>query len=148
VFLDDCFASDLAVQTLTPYFPGVEDFRKHFPDERKGKLNGVKDPRVIQLCHEKRWLLLTTDHEMLKTHIEEIKSNPDVTILATAHNAAGAENSSIWLCAVIKLKDEIMRRFKKRERPWFATFSSEGHISSFKTKADLDKCFCNRTRPK
>jgi hypothetical protein len=80
VFLDDCFASDSAVAALEPYFD-VRDFRIIFPDARKGKQNAVPDTPVIKKCHEEKWLLLTTNHEMLRTHMEEIKKHPDVTIL-------------------------------------------------------------------
>jgi hypothetical protein len=34
---------------------------------------------------------------------------------------------------VIKLKPKILRMYKKETRPWFATFSREGNITSFKT---------------
>jgi hypothetical protein len=132
VFLDDCFASDSAVATLSPYFE-LRDFRIIFPDARKGKQNGVDDTPVIRKCHEERWLLLTNDHEMVKTHVEEIKKNPNVAILATAHNSAGAEEYRAWLTAVIKLKPKILRMYKKEPRPWFATFSREANITSFKT---------------
>lgn len=130
MFLDDCFASDSAVATLAPYFE-LRDFRVIFPDGRKGKQNNVPDNPVIRKCHEEKWLLLTTDHEMGKTHVEEIKKNPNVTILATAHNSASAEGYRQWLAAVIKLKAKILRMYKKEQRPWFATFSREGRITSF-----------------
>jgi hypothetical protein len=132
VFLDDCFASDSAVATLAPYFE-LRDFRIIFPDEKKGKQNGLGDTPVIRKCHEEKWLLLTTDHEMGRTHVEEIKKNPNVTILATAHNSASPEEYRTWLAAVIKLKPKILRMYKKETRPWFATFSREGNITSFKT---------------
>ncbi len=131
VFLDDCFASDSAVATLSPYFD-LRDFRVIFPDEKKGKQNGVLDTPVIKKCHTEKWLLLTTDHEMGKTHVEEIKKNPNITILATAHNSAAPEEYRKWLAAVIKLKPTILRMYKKEKRPWFATFSREGKITSFK----------------
>lgn len=117
---------------LQPYFE-LRDFRVVFPDARKGKQNGVLDTPVIKKCHEEKWLLLTFDHEMVKTHIEEIKKHPDVTILAAAHNSAGPEESKKWIEAVIKLKSKILRMYKKEPRPWFATFSREGIITSFKT---------------
>jgi hypothetical protein len=65
VFLDDCFASDSAVATLAPYFQ-LRDFRVIFPDGRKGKQNSILDGPIIAKCHEEKWLLLTTDHEMGK----------------------------------------------------------------------------------
>jgi len=145
VFLDDCFASDSAVATLAPYFE-LRDFRIIFPDARKGKQNGVLDSPVIRKCHQEKWLLLTTDHEMGMTHVEEIKRNPNVTILATAHNSAAPEEYRVWLTAVIKLKWKILRMYKKEQRPWFATFSREGKITSFRTIKEKDST--RRTREK
>jgi hypothetical protein len=130
--LDDCFASDSAVATLAPYFE-LRDFRVIFPGERKGKQNSVEDTPVIRKCHEEKWLLLTIDHEMKKTHIEEIKKNPNVTILAAARNSKTPEEYRAWLAAVIKLKPKILRMYKRQQRPWFATFSREGNITSCET---------------
>lgn len=132
MFLDDCFASDSAVATLAPYFQ-LRDFRIIFPDARKGKQNGIEDTPVIRKCHEQKWLLLTTDGEMGRTHVEEIKRNPDVMILATARNSATPDEHRAWLEAVIRLKPRILRMYKKEPRPWFATFSREGRITSCKT---------------
>jgi hypothetical protein len=132
VFLDDCFASDSAVATLSPYFE-LRDFRIIFPNEKKGKQNGIGDTSVIRKCHQEKWLLLTTDREMRRTHIEEIKKNPDVTILATAHNSATPEEYRACLEAVIRLKPTILRLYKKQPRPWFATFSREGNITNVQT---------------
>jgi hypothetical protein len=89
------------------------------------------DTPIIKKCHEEKWLLLTTDHEMGKTHVEEIKKHPNVTILATAHNSASPEEYKVWLAAVIKLRSKILSMYKKEKRPWFATFSREGKITSF-----------------
>jgi len=132
LFLDDCFASDSAVATLAPYFE-LRDFRVIFPGERKGKQNSVLDAPIIRKCHEEKWLLLTTDHEMAKTHVEEIKKCPNVTILATAQNAATPEEYREWLEAIIKMKARILRLYKREQRPWFATFSRQGNITSLRT---------------
>ena len=132
VFLDDCFASDKAVATLSPYFD-VRDFRLIFRDPDKGKQNGVEDHPIIHKCHQERWLLLTMDPNMGETHVEEIAKNPCVTILAAAHNAATPEEFQQWLNAVVKLQHKIRRMFKHEQRPWFAKFTREGNISSFKT---------------
>lgn len=145
MLLDDCFASDSAVATLAPYFE-LRDFRVIFPDARKGKQNSLPDAPIIKRCHDERWLLLTQDHEMVKTHIEEIKKYPNITILATAHNSATPEEYREWLAAVIKLKPKILRMYKKEPRPWFATFSREGHITSFKAITPEHKT--RRTRQK
>jgi len=104
-----------------------------FPDGRKGKQNGVLDGPIIAKCHEEKWLLLTTDHEMGKTHIEEIKKHPNVTILATTSNPSSPEELREWLAAVIKLKATVLRMYKKHPRPWVATFSKEGSITNCTT---------------
>jgi hypothetical protein len=145
VFLDDCLASDRAVATLAPYFQ-LRDFRFVFPDGRKGKQNGISDTPIIKKCHSEKWLLLTMDHEMVNTHVEEIKQNPNVTILATSHNCTTPEEYDVYLAAVIKLKSRILRMYKKEPRPWFATFSREGRITSFKVITSDHKT--RRTRPK
>jgi hypothetical protein len=131
VFLDDCFASDSAVATLAPYFE-LRDFRVVFPDGRKGKQNGVLDTPIIKKCHEEKWLLLTFDHQMWQTHVEEIKKHPNITILAAAHSCSTPEEYRQWLAAVVKLKAKILRMYKKEPRPWVATFTRDARISSFK----------------
>jgi hypothetical protein len=70
---------------------------------------------------------------MVKTHLEEIKKHPNVTILAAARNSATPEDNRAWFEAVIKLKHQILRMYKRNPRPWFATFSRAGEITSFKT---------------
>lgn len=144
LFLDDCFASDSAVARLSPYFD-IRDFRVIFPDARKGKQNGVPDGSVIGVCHKNRWLLLTQDREMAKTHIEEIKLNPDVTILATTRGCSTPEEYEEWLSAIVNARAAILRLYKKRPRPWFATISKSG-IATIKTIQDSDAT--RRTRKK
>jgi hypothetical protein len=132
LFLDDCFSSDTAVATLSPHF-SVETFQQWFRTEANSRKQKVKDPSIIRFCHEKKWLLVTSDREMRKTHVEEIKAHPHITILATAHNSNTPQEHLQWICAIIKLKPAILRHYKKSNRPWFATFSREGHITSFCT---------------
>lgn len=63
---------------------------------------------------------------MKNTHREEIKKT-EVAILATAHNSA--EDQDEWVVAIINLKSRILREFKNRERPWFATFSRTAKLT-------------------
>lgn len=83
-FLEDCFAGDSAVAMLAPYFD-IRYFRVISPDEKKRNRMELKDTHHKEM--PRQWLLLTADREMVKTHIEEIKKNPNVKILATAHNS-------------------------------------------------------------
>ena len=69
---------------------------------------------------------MTRDHEMKNTHREEIKKT-EIAILATAHNSA--EDQDEWVVAMINLKSRILREFKNRERPWFATFSRTAKLT-------------------
>jgi len=98
----------------------VQRFPEWFRDERGEVRRNVEDPEVIRFCHKNGWLLVTRDHEMRNTHREEIKKT-EIAILATAHNSA--EDQDEWVVAIINLKSRILREFKNRERPWFATFS-------------------------
>jgi hypothetical protein len=70
-------------------------------------------------------MLVTRDHEMKNTHHEEIKRT-EAAILATAHNSS--EDQDEWVAALINLKTRILREFRKRERPWFATFSRTAEL--------------------
>jgi hypothetical protein len=130
LFLDDCFSNDRAVAKLSRHFT-VETFPKWFRTESNKKKQGVKDPSVIEFCNEKKWLLVTTDHEMRKTHAQEIRVNPCFTAIATANNSATAQEYEEWLDAIIKLKPRILRYYKKNQRPWFATFSRDARITTF-----------------
>jgi len=98
----------------------VQRFPEWFKDERGFKRENVEDPEVIRFCDRNGWMLVTSDHEMKNTHREEIKKT-EVAILSTAHNSA--DDPDEWIAAIINLKSRIVREFKKRERPWFATFS-------------------------
>jgi len=71
-------------------------------------------------------MLVSRDHEMKNMHREEIRKS-EVAILATAHNSA--ENQDEWIVAIINLKARILREFKNRERPWFATISRKATIT-------------------
>jgi hypothetical protein len=85
--LDDAFDAADAERLRQGGFAQVEPFPKHFKRIDGGKEQGVKDPRVLRLCNTRRWLLVTSDSELRNTHVEEIKSLPDLAILATAHNS-------------------------------------------------------------
>lgn len=63
---------------------------------------------------------------MRNTHREEIKRT-EVAILATAHNSS--EDQDEWVAALINIKSRILREFRKRERPWFATFSRTANLT-------------------
>lgn len=120
IFLDEGFSAEsVAVRLRTAGFT-VQRFPEWFVDENGETKKNVEDPEVIKFCHKNGWLLLTRDHEMKNLHREEIRKT-DIAILATAHNSAKDQDE--WVAAIINLKSRILREFKKRERPWFGTFS-------------------------
>ena len=126
LFLDDGFSAEsIAIRLRTAGFT-VQRFPEWFQDENGKKRQNVKDPEVIHFCNKNGWMLVTCDHEMKNTHREEIKKT-QVAILATAHNSV--DNPDEWVVALINLKSRIQREFKKRDRPWFATFSRNSNLT-------------------
>lgn len=126
MFLDEGFSAEsVAVRLRTAGFT-VQRFPEWFRDENGRTRQNVEDPEVIRFCHKNGWMLVTRDHEMRNTHREEIRKT-EIAILATAHNSS--ENQDEWVAALINLKSRILREFKKRERPWFATFSRAANLT-------------------
>jgi uncharacterized protein with PIN domain len=126
LFLDEGFSAEsVAVRLRTAGFT-VQRFPEWFRDEWGRVRPNVEDPEVIRFCHKNGWVLVTRDHEMKNTHREEIKKT-EVAILATAHNSA--EDQDEWVVAIINLKSRLLREFKHRERPWFATFSRTANLT-------------------
>jgi predicted nuclease of predicted toxin-antitoxin system len=120
LFLDEGFSAEsVAIRLRTAGFT-VQRFPEWFHDEEGRPIRNVLDPEIIRFCHRNGWLLVTRDHEMRNLHREEIRKS-EVAIIATAHNSA--EDQDEWVAALINLKSRILREFRKRERPWFATFS-------------------------
>lgn len=130
LFLDEGFSSEsVAVRLRTAGFT-VQRFPEWFRDESGEARRNVEDPEVIRFCNRNGWLLVSKDHEMKNVHREEIKRT-EIAVLATAHNSA--ESDDDWVAAIINLKTRILREFKNRERPWFATFSRAANITSIDT---------------
>jgi uncharacterized protein with PIN domain len=126
LFLDEGFSAEsVAVRLRTAGFT-VARFPEWFHDEKGHTLQNVLDPEIIRFRHKNGWLLVTRDHEMKNVHREEIRKS-EVAILATAHNSA--EDQDEWVAAIINLKSRILREYKKRERPWFATFSRTANLN-------------------
>lgn len=134
LLLDDAFDSPaFPPLLLAGGYARVERFTTHFPrpDDQDKREQNVKDPRVIRLSHSKKWLIVTTDSDMWRTHVEEIKKHPETTILATAHNKA--PDPFEWIEALIKGRSAIERRFKKQAAPWFAQLDRSGKITTCRT---------------
>lgn len=126
LFLDEGFSAEsVAIRLRTAGFT-VQRFPEWFKDENGQVRRNVEDPEVIRFCQKTGWMLVTRDHEMRNTHREEIRKT-DVAILATAHNTS--EDQDEWVAALINLKSRLLREFKKRERPWFGTFSRTANLN-------------------
>ncbi|MGH9516455.1 MAG: DUF5615 family PIN-like protein [Terriglobales bacterium] len=126
LFLDEGFSAEsIATRLRTAGFT-VQRFHEWFRDQNDSVRTNVEDPEIIRFCHSTGWLLVTTDHEMRNTHLAEIKKT-EIAILATSHNSA--DDPDEWIIALINLKSRILREFKKRERPWFGTFSRAANLT-------------------
>ena len=125
LFLDECFSAESVASRLRTAGFTVQRFHEWFTDENGNPRRNVEDPEVIRFCSKNGWLLISTDHEMKNVHREEIRKS-DIAILATAHNSA--QDPDEWLVALINLKTRILREFRKRERPWFGTFSRSANM--------------------
>jgi uncharacterized protein with PIN domain len=126
LFLDEGFSAESVAARLRTAGFTVQRFSEWFRDPDGLVRQNVEDPEVIRFCHKTGWMLVTRDHEMKNTHREEIKKS-EVAILATAHNSS--ENQDEWVVALINLKSRILRGFRNRERPWFATFSRTAKLT-------------------
>ena len=140
LFLDDGFSNPETAAALRAANFIVHEFVDSFPrygDSTKRE-QSVKDPLIIELCHRKSWLLVTTDKDMCRKHYAEIRRNKNVTIIATAHN--GRCLPAEWVGGLIKLKAELEENFRDKRRPWFLFYSREGRIT-----ATRDKMFLNQS---
>jgi hypothetical protein len=80
LFLDEGFAAESVAVRLTTAGFTVQRFHEWFKDVSGQARRNVEDPEVIRFCHKNGWLLVTKDHEMKNTHLEEIKRT-EVSIL-------------------------------------------------------------------
>jgi hypothetical protein len=152
LLLDDAFdAPEIPRLLLAGGYSRVERFTTHFPGQAKKsdpsvtiREQGVIDPRVISLCNQRRWLLITTDSEIRYTQIEAIKRSANVAILATSHNAA--VSPIVWIEALITARFAIERKWKKQQTPWYGQFDRSGRITTCYTVTAENKTRRNRPR--
>ena len=120
MFLDEGFAAESVAVRLRKAGFIVKRFHDWFKDENGQTKRNVPDPEIMRFCHKKGWLLLTRDHAMRNLHRDELRKT-DIAVLATANNKALEQNE--WVDSIIGMRVQVFREFKKRKRPWFATFS-------------------------
>lgn len=129
LFLDDSFDCQEAHDLLVGAGFKVERFTTYFPTAEGKRQQGVKDPEVIKMCNSKGFILLTTDGNIINRHKRVIEKATHLGIMATAHNTV--LDVTVWVKAFIKLKLKIeQNNFRKRERPWFGRFDTDGKFST------------------
>lgn len=125
LFLEDAFGSGVHPETLRAAGFEVEIFGEHFPDDLRKKEQAVKDPRIIRLCNEHKWVLITTDKQLPFTHAETVRKT-EIVIIATESNRIPLDT---WVKAIIKSKLKIERLVKRSDRPYFACIGQTGNLN-------------------
>lgn len=132
LFLDDGFSNVETAEMLRSAGFTVHEFHEVFPDRdfpaRREQF--IVDPPIIEICSKNRWVMVTTDKDMCERHRAIIRRNRHTMILATAHNGKCLPNE--WVNGIIALKDELVLKCERCQRPWFAFFCRDGRISSFR----------------
>jgi hypothetical protein len=123
--LEDVFGTTKWPEKLRAAGFTVTCYANHFTDKEGKPEKSVKDPKIIQYCQKRKYVLITTDKQLCYTHIETVKKS-DIVIVATESNTSGME---IWVNALIKAKARIERLVKKSERPCSARLSRVGTIT-------------------
>jgi hypothetical protein len=129
LFLDDAFDCKQAYEMLKAEGFQVERFSSVFTTDVGTRAQSVKDPVVIRHCNSGGYILLTCDGDIIKRHRLIIEKAPSLGILATAHNMVA--DIEVWVRAFIALRSLIEQNsFRKRHRPWFGRFNTQGRIST------------------
>lgn len=76
---------------------------------------------------------------MKRTFAEELKAT-DIGVIATTNNQDGVE---VWINALKLAKAQILKDFKKQERPYFSIILKNGHLNT----ENLMNRRTRRTRP-
>jgi predicted nuclease of predicted toxin-antitoxin system len=144
LFLEDAFSESDKRRLEEAGYKAVRFADQPCFQSARGKTQqSVKDMPIIRFCNEHHMLLVTTDSDMQFTHVEEIKKNPDVAILATGNKKG---SMSQWVEALIILKPDLLRHWKSYERPCFATYNRGGKFTTKKTITERHRTRRNRPR--
>ena len=125
-FSDEGFAAEPVAIRLREAEFHVERFYDWFRDAEGRVRRNVLDPAILQFCHKQGWLLVTRDSDMRNLHRDELRRS-GIAVLATAHNKQAEQKE--WVEALVGMQVQVLREHKKRERPWFATFSRAGKMT-------------------
>ena len=107
----------------------MERFGIHFAGPDGSRKQGVLDDRVIALCNQHGWVLITTDCDIIRAHRKEIRAAARLGVLATSHNSE--KDIMVWARSLVQIKPDFDRHsFRKRQKPWYGQFNRQGKITS------------------
>ena len=142
LFLEEGFGTTDNPEKLRGAGFDVVCFAADFAHEVSNKIR-VTDPRIINHCYQKKYVLVTFDKSMKHTHVEDIKKT-DVAIVAT--ESCDKYSPAEWVDALITARAEVRRKVRKFPRPWFAHLTINGTIRQIETiTADMST---RRERPR
>ena len=94
------------------------------------KEENVKDTRIIEYCYANKLVLVTMDKNIRFTHVDAIKKT-DIAIIAT--ESCDKYSPATWVAALMLGKADILNKFKRFPRPWFAHLSVTGELRKIET---------------
>jgi predicted nuclease of predicted toxin-antitoxin system len=121
--VDDCFGHKLLIAALKGQ--GFEVVGMH---DGFGKEQNLKDEKIIPYCAKRKFLIATTDKNMVLRHRELLNKHRQCIIFTTNNNS---DNLSKWLPGFVKNKAKILRTWKKRQPPWVGRLHPSGHLEIF-----------------
>lgn len=94
-------------------------------DEFGNAESKIADPVMIHDCGLKNRVLLTGDQQLVHSWAKEIAEAKIAVFVVTDNN----EGPKKWGPRIITAKREIMRELQRRQKPFTARISSDGHIT-------------------
>ena len=85
----------------------------------------IIDPVIIQHCGLMNRILLTGDQDLIRTWNKEIIQAEIAVFITTENN----EGPNAWVPRIIAAKDGILRELARRQKPFTASISKEGHVA-------------------
>jgi hypothetical protein len=85
----------------------------------------IADPIIIGHCGLLNRVLLTGDQDLIRTWNKEIIQAGIAVFVTTENN----EGPGAWGPRIIAAKDDILRELQRRQKPFTASISREGHVS-------------------
>jgi hypothetical protein len=85
----------------------------------------IVDPVIITSCGLLNRVLLTGDQDLVRSWNKEIIQAGIAVFVTTDNN----EGPSAWGPRIIAAKEGILRELRRREKPFTASISKEGHVA-------------------